>query len=102
MFITFVPAHAAHDLLNGWSNHAKHAVRPCGRDGCRDVASGNAGAQSPTEQAASMHQEILVNGGDFPHSETDFRLEDHQQLKDYFFGRRREPLRGDDCRSCQR
>jgi hypothetical protein len=49
-----------------------------------------------------MHQEILVNGGDFPHSETDFRLEDHQQLKDYFFGRRREPLRGDDCRSCQR
>jgi hypothetical protein len=61
-----------------------------------------AGAQSPTEQAASMHQEILVNGGDFPHSETDFRLEDHQQLKDYFFGRRREPLRGDDCRSCQR
>ena len=56
----------------------------------------------PTEQAASMHQEILVNRGDFPHSETDFRLEDHQQLKDYFFGRRREPLREDDCRSCQR
>jgi hypothetical protein len=41
-----------------------------------------------------MHKEILVNRGDFPHSETDFRLEDHQQLKDYFFGRRHEPLRG--------
>jgi hypothetical protein len=31
------------------------------------VASGNAGAQSPIEQARSMHQEILVNRGDFPH-----------------------------------
>jgi hypothetical protein len=58
------------------------------------VADGSAGAQSPTEQAGSMHKEILVNRGDFPHSETDFRLEDHQQLKDYFFGRRHEPLRG--------
>ena len=47
-------------------------------------ASGNACAQSPTEQARSMHQGILINRGDFPHSEIDFRFGDHQRFKDYF------------------
>ena len=28
-----------------------------------------------------------------PHSETDFQLGDHQQLKGYFLGGAREPLR---------
>ena len=54
------------------------------------VAIGNACARSPTEQARSMHQETLINRGDFPHSEIDFRFGDHQQ----FLRDRHEPLRG--------
>jgi hypothetical protein len=57
------------------------------------VASENACAQSPTEQARTLQQEVLVNRLDQPHSETDFRLGDHQQLKGYFLRGAREPLR---------
>ncbi len=39
------------------------------------VASENACAQSPTEQARTLQQEVLVNRLDQPHSETDFRLD---------------------------
>ena len=56
------------------------------------VPSGGASAQSPTEQALTVQQEVLVNRLDQPHSETDFRLGDHQQLKGYFLrGARRAP-----------
>ena len=37
------------------------------------VPSGGASAQSPTEQALTVQQEVLVNRLDQPHSETDFR-----------------------------
>jgi hypothetical protein len=57
------------------------------------VASGGASAQSSIEQARTVQHEVLVNRLDQPHSETDFRLGDHQQLKGYFLRGAREPLR---------
>ena len=43
---------------------------------------GCAFAQTPSEQTASVKREVLVNRDDHSYSETDFRLHDHQQLKE--------------------
>jgi hypothetical protein len=56
------------------------------------VARGGASAQPPTGQEWTVQQEVLVNRPGQLDSETDFRLSDHQQLKDYFFSER--PRRG--------
>ena len=55
------------------------------------LASENACAQPPTEQALTVQQEVLVNRLDQPHSETDFRRGDHQHSKGYFLRGAREP-----------
>jgi hypothetical protein len=47
---------------------------------------GSVVAQSPVEEA-------LPNRYEAPHSETDFRLDDHQQLRGYFLGGSRDRLR---------
>lgn len=45
---------------------------------------GSARAQSPAELSQVSGQEALTNRFESPVSETDFRLSDHQQLREYF------------------
>jgi hypothetical protein len=47
-------------------------------------AIGSALAHSPVELTQVTGQEALANRFDSPVSETDFRLSDHQQLREYF------------------
>jgi hypothetical protein len=54
---------------------------------------GCAFAQTPSERTASVKREVLVNRDGHSYSETDFRLQDHQQLKAYFQRGTREPFR---------
>ena len=47
-------------------------------------AIGGAVARSPVEQGDIIRREALTNRYEAPASETDFQLDDHQQLRRYF------------------
>ena len=49
--------------------------------------------QSPVQLAPLVPQEALANRYEPPFSETDFRLGDHQGLRGYFLGGRRDRLK---------
>jgi hypothetical protein len=50
-------------------------------------------AQSPAEVTPPVPQQALPNRYEPSHSETDFRLGDHQQLRGYFLSGSQERLR---------
>jgi hypothetical protein len=56
-------------------------------------AIGSAIAQSPVAPTQVMGQEGLTNRFESPISETDFRINDRQQLKGYFLDGSRDRLR---------
>jgi hypothetical protein len=54
----------------------------------------SAAAESPVEQTYPASQDVLVNRHDAVHSETGFRLEEHQSLRGYFLDVERSRFKG--------